>query len=57
MPFTYLVSGFREVFIPGNMLTESYGIYAIAFWAITIILYIWGNYVFNKSKKDFADVL
>ena len=57
MPFTYLVSGFREVFIHGNMLTESYGIYTIAFWAITIILYIWGNYVFNKSKKDFADVL
>lgn len=57
MPFTYLVSGFREVFIPGDMITQSYGIYTIVFWVITILVYFWGNSVFNKSKKDFADVL
>ena len=57
MPFTYLVSGFREAFIPGDMITQSYGIYTIVFWVITILVYFWGNSVFNKSKKDFADVL
>lgn len=57
MPFTYLVSGFREAFIPGNVLTGSHFIYTIVFWVVTIIIYIWGNSVFNKSKKDFADVL
>lgn len=57
MPFTYLVSGFREAFIPGNFLTESHCVYTIVFWTITILVYLWGNSVFNKSKKDFADVL
>ena len=57
MPFTYLVTGFRQVFIDGNIVTKGYGIYTAIFWIITIILMIWGNFVFKKSKKDFADVL
>ena len=32
-------------------------IYTIIFWSITIIMFVWGNYIFKKSKKDFADVL
>lgn len=57
MPFSYLVTGFREVFIEGNIITADGGIYTIAFWVITAILFLWGNSVFKRSKKDFADVL
>ena len=57
MPFTYLVTGFREVFIDGNIVTQGHGIYTIVFWVITVAIYLWGNYIFKKSKKDFADVL
>ena len=56
-PFTYLVTGFRQVFIEGNIVTQGYGLYTIVFWAITIGIFCWGNYIFNKNKKDFADVL
>lgn len=57
MPFTYLVTALREAFIPGNIITSNHGIYTIIFWAITIIMFVWGNYIFKKNKKDFADVL
>lgn len=57
MPFTYLVTGFRQVFIEGNIILEGHGIYTLAFWVITILLFFWGNSVFKRSKKDFADVL
>lgn len=57
MPFTYLVTGFRESFMGGSILTAGHGIYTIVFWIITISAFIWGNYIFKKSKKDFADVL
>ena len=57
MPFNYLVTGFRDAFISSNIVTEANGFYTIVFWVITIILFIWGNHIFKKSKKDFADVL
>lgn len=57
MPFTYLVTGFRNCFMGGNIVTQGNGIYTIIFWIITIIMFVWGNYIFKKSKKDFADVL
>ena len=57
MPFNYLVSGFRDAFISSNIVTEGHYIYTIVFWIITAIMFIWGNYIFKKSKKDFADVL
>ncbi len=57
MPFTYLVTGFREVFLDEKIITSGHGIYTLVFWIITAVIYIWGNSVFKKSKKDFADVL
>lgn len=57
MPFTYLVTAFRGAFMEGNIVTQSNGIYTIVFWVITILIFLWGNYIFKKSKKDFADVL
>ena len=56
-PFTYLVTAFRQVFIDENIVFADYGLYTIVFWTITIILFIWGNAVFKRTKKDFADVL
>lgn len=57
MPFTYLVTGFRQAFMEGNIVTQDNGIYTIFFWVITIVIFVWGNYIFKKNKKDFADVL
>ncbi len=57
MPFTYLVTTFRNSVMSGNIVTQGHGIYTIIFWAITIIMFLWGNAIFKRSKKDFADVL
>ena len=57
-PFAYLVTGMREAFLAEeSIITINNGIYTIVFWSITLIIYIWGNHVFKKNKKDFADVL
>ena len=57
MPFTYLVTAYRNSFMGGNIVTQGHGIYTLIFWIITIVMFVWGNYIFKKSKKDFADVL
>lgn len=57
LPFSYLVNGFREVFSGGNLIYADHGIYTIIFWVIVVLLFMWGNAVFKRSKKDFADVL
>jgi len=57
IPFTYLVTSFREVFIEGNIVTQGHGVYTIVFWAITVLAFLWGDSVFQRGKKDFADVL
>ena len=58
MPFAYLVEGMRQAFIKSStIITENNGIYTIIFWIITVILFLFGNYVFKKCKKDFSDVI
>lgn len=57
IPFTYLVTGFRNSFMGGNIVTQDNGIYTIVFWVIVVFMFVWGNYIFKKNKKDFADVL
>lgn len=57
-PFTYLVEGFRQAFMDSStIINENNFIYTIIFWGITLLIFIWGNSVFKKTKKDFADVL
>ena len=56
-PFTYLITAFRQVFISENIIFKGHGIYTLIFWIITIIMFVWGNSVFKRTKKDFADVL
>lgn len=57
IPFTYLVTGFRNCFMGGNIVVQGYGIYTAIFWIITIVMFVWGDSVFKRTKKDFADVL
>lgn len=58
MPFTYLVTGFRDCFMgTTKIISGAHGLYTVFFWAVTIIMFAWGNYVFRHGKKDFADVL
>lgn len=56
-PFTYLVTGLRQAFIDENIITAENGLYTAVFWVITIIIFLWGNRIFKRAKKDFADVL
>lgn len=57
-PFTYLVEGFRQAFMENStIITDNNGMFTIVFWVITILIFAWGNSIFKKSKKDFADVL
>lgn len=57
MPFTYLVNGFRSAFTGESFILSNHLIPTISFWVITILMFLWGNSVFRRSKKDFADVL
>ena len=57
-PFTYLVEGFRQAFMANStIITEQNFIFTAVFWGVTLIIFMWGNHVFKKTKKDFADVL
>ena len=57
IPFTYLISAIRQAFIGENIITKGHGFYTFVFWFITLVIFIWGNQVFKKTKKDFSDVL
>lgn len=57
IPFTYLVTGFRNSFMGGNIITQDNGLYTAVFWILIVFMFIWANYIFKKNKKDFADVL
>ena len=57
IPFTYLVTAFRQVFMKEDIIFANNCIYTIIFWAITIVIFLWGNSVFKRTRKDFADVL
>lgn len=57
-PFTYLIEGFRQAFMENStIITDNNGMFTIIFWVITIFIFAWGNAIFKKSKKDFADIL
>ena len=51
-PFTYLVTTFRQVFINENIVLGEHGLYTIVFWIITIMMFVWGNSIFKRTKKE-----
>lgn len=56
-PIAYLIEGMRACYTNSSFIM-SYGfIYTIVFWIITLIIFIWGNSIFKRAKKDFPDVL
>lgn len=56
-PFTYLVTSFRQVFMNEDIIFANGGTFTIVFWIVTIFMFLWGNSIFKRTKKDFADVL
>ena len=56
-PFAYLVTAFREAFVGGTLVTEKNFLFTGIFWGIVLLFFIWGNSVFKRSRKDFADVI
>ena len=56
-PFAYIITGVRETFLGKEYILSNGYQYTVIFWMITLILFVYGNYVFKKSKKEFADVI
>lgn len=58
-PFAYIVNSFRFTFLntPSKIINQEQMIYTIAFWILSFGIFITGNYLFNKKKRDFGDAL
>lgn len=55
-PVYYLIEGYRDCFIHGRWFWEQPGL-TIYFWALAIIIFVWGAVLFRKLRPHFADVL
>ena len=51
-PMVYVIKGFREAFVTGNVQNPGYTIY---FWSCVIVLFAAGSYVQDRLKKYYAD--
>ncbi len=51
-PMVYVIKGFREAFVTGNVQNPGYTIY---FWSCVIVLFVAGSYVQDRLKKYYAD--
>ncbi|MEG0073115.1 MAG: ABC transporter permease [Clostridia bacterium] len=56
-PLAYLVCGYRDVFINGSIFSDNNYIFTIVFWIIAVLVFIYGNIIFNKNKDEFSDVI
>ncbi len=56
-PITYLIEGIRACYTDSSFLVHFGWGYTIVFWVIVLILFLWGNNIFKRAKKDFPDVL
>lgn len=56
MPMYYIVQGYRDALLDKNWIWER-PMMTLYFWAVTIILMIFGTRVFRRLKVHFADVL
>ena len=55
-PMYYIVSGYRNALIDKQWFWEHPGM-TLYFWALTVILFVFGTRLFQKLKVHFADVL
>lgn len=55
-PFYYVVAGYRDSMLTGNWFFERPTM-TIYFWAVTIVLLVFGLKVFKKMRPHFSDVL
>lgn len=51
-PMVYVIKGFREAFVTGNVQHTGYTIY---FWSCVLVLFVAGSYVQDRLKKYYAD--
>lgn len=56
-PVMYLIEGMRASYNKTNFFSNFGYIYTLLFWVIVLLLFVWGNDVFKRAKKDFPDVL
>lgn len=55
-PVSYIVTGFRETLISKVWFWEN-GLQSAYFWSITLVIAFFGQYLFNRLRPHFADVL
>lgn len=55
-PMYYIVSGYRNALVDKQWFWEHPG-QTIYFWAVTVVLFLFGTRLFKKLKVHFADVL
>lgn len=54
LPFSYIITGFRDAFIIGKMPSLLYSLY---FWGIVIVMLILGSCIQYKFRKHYADFI
>ena len=55
-PMFYIVQGYRDAMIDNTWFFEKSDL-TVYFWAVTILLFVFGTTMFRKLKVHFADVL
>lgn len=55
-PLYYVVMGYRKALFEGTWFFTDWKM-TLYFWAVTILLFIFGSRVFNKLREHFSDVL
>ncbi len=55
-PMFYVIQGYRESFISFVPFWH-HPLYSLYFWTIAIVMFVAGDFVFNRLKPQFADVL
>ncbi len=55
-PLFYLVNGYRECYM-GDLWVWNHPVLFAEFWAVTIVLDLWGRRMFRRLNNQFADVI
>lgn len=55
-PFTYVIDGYRNSLFTNHMFFDD-PVYTLYFWVVTLIIMLLGSAYYNKTYKEFSDVL